>query len=143
MASEADWAEAHGRERVVRPLAAQKRVAYGGIVVAMAELGLSRLRVHQLVREYRAAPCAASLLPVKQGRKRGERRLPDEVERLIARGIEEHYLTREKPKVEALRRWLRHECRQAGIQPLSRAANHRTRNPRGTDRGDLNRPEPR
>ncbi|WP_334182239.1 Mu transposase C-terminal domain-containing protein [Novosphingobium sp.] len=121
-ASDADWEEARRREMVIRPLANCPRISAEVATEAMSKLGLQRSRFHELLQRYRAAPCAASLLPGKRGRTCGSRNLSADVEQLISRGIEEHYLTREKPSVQALRRWLDHECRKSGIRPPSTKA---------------------
>lgn len=72
---------------------------------AMDQLGLGHARFHRLLQLYRGSPVAASLLPRRRGRERGEQRLPPAAEQLIARGIAECYLTLEKPSGQALRRW--------------------------------------
>ena len=121
-ASDADWEEASRREMVIRPLAHCARISAEVATEAMSTLGLQRSRFYELLQLYRAAPCAASLLPGKRGRTCGTRNLSADVEQLISRGIEEHYLTREKPSVQSLRRWLDHECRKSGIRPPSTKA---------------------
>lgn len=88
----------------------------------MAKLDIGRSRFLELVKPYREAPSAASLLPGKRGREKGSYRLSEQAEQLISRGIEEFYLTREKPSVQALRRWLRQECRMAGLPTPSTKA---------------------
>jgi putative transposase len=121
-ASDADWAEAHRREKIIRPLAALTRVPGNVAAKAMEQLGLGRARFHKLLQLYRASPVAASLLPRPRGRERGEQRLSSATEQLIARGIEECYLTLEKPSVQALRRWLRHEGLKVGLKVPSTKA---------------------
>lgn len=122
MASDADWAEAHRREKIIRPLAGLSRVPGGVAADAMEQLGLGRARFHKLLQLYRASPVAASLLPRPRGRERGEQRLSSVAEQLIARGIAECYLTLEKPSVQALRRWLRYEGRKVGLRVPSTKA---------------------
>lgn len=121
-ASDADWAEAHRREKVLRPLAGCARIPSVVAAQAMAKLGVRRSRFLELVKRYRETPSAASLLPGRRGREKGNCRLSKQTEHLISRGIEEFYLTREKPSVQALRRWLRHECRVAGLPTPSTKA---------------------
>jgi len=121
-ACDADWAEAHRREKIIRPLAALARVPSNAAAEALDQLGLGRARFHELLQLYRASPVAASLLPRPRGRERGERRLSSAVEQLIARGIAECYLTLEKPSVQALRRWLRHEGQKIGLKVPSTKA---------------------
>lgn len=121
-ASDADWAEAHRREKIIRPLAALARVPGNAAAEALDHLGLGRARFHELLQLYRASPVAASLLPRPRGRERGEQRLSSAAEQLISRGIAECYLTLEKPSVQALRRWLRHEGQKIGLKVPSTKA---------------------
>ncbi len=121
-ASDADWAEAHRREKIIRPIAALARVPGGVAARAMEQLDLGRARFHKLLQLYRVSPVAASLLPRPRGREKGEQRLSSAAEQLIARGIAEYYLTLEKPSVQALRRWLRHEGRKVGLKVPSTKA---------------------
>lgn len=121
-ASDADWAEAHRREQVIRPLAHSVKVPQADVARGTAELGIGRSRFYDLLKLYRNAPCAASLLPGRRGREPGTRHLAAEAEQLISRGIEEFYLTREKPSIQAFRRWLRHEARKAGVATPSTKA---------------------
>ena len=67
-ASDADWAEAHRREKIIRPIAALARVPGGVAGRAMEQLDLGRARFHKLLQLYRASPVAASLLPRPRGR---------------------------------------------------------------------------
>ena len=121
-ASDADWAEAHRREKIIRPLASMTRVPGDVAAQAMVQLELGRARFHKLLQLYRASPAAASLLPRPRGREKGEQRLSAAAEHLIARGIAEFYLTLEKPSVQALRRWLRHEGTKIGVKVPSTKA---------------------
>ena len=121
-ASDADWAEAHRREKIIRPLALMTRVPGDVAAKAMVQLELGRARFHKLLQLYRASPAAASLLPRPRGREKGEQRLSAAAEHLIARGIAEFYLTLEKPSVQALRRWLRHEGTKIGVKVPSTKA---------------------
>lgn len=122
MASDADWAEAHRREKIIRPLTSLTRIPGDVAIDAMEQLGLGRARFHGLLQLYRASPIAAALLPRPRGREKGEQRLSAAVEQLIARGIAEYYLTLEKPSVQALRRWLRHEGMKIGVKVPSTKA---------------------
>ncbi|RZI60291.1 MAG: hypothetical protein EOP94_01730 [Zymomonas sp.] len=114
-ASDADWEEALRRELVIRPLASGTRINAAVATSAMTTLGIGRSRLFELIRDYRAAPRAATLLPAKRGRIKGERRLSGDREALIGRALAQCYLTAEKPSVADVRRWLRHECMKAGM----------------------------
>ena len=82
---------------------------------ATTVLGIGRSRLFELVRKYRVAPKAATLLPGRRGRIKGERRLPHDQEKLVVRALDECYLVAEKPSVADVRRWLRPECRKIGM----------------------------
>lgn len=81
-ASDADWAEAHRREKIIRPLASMTRVPGDVAAQAMVQLELGRARFHKLLQLYRASPAAASLLPRPRGREKGEQRLSAAAARL-------------------------------------------------------------
>ncbi|GAC1577616.1 MAG: hypothetical protein NVS3B5_09770 [Sphingomicrobium sp.] len=117
---DADWAEAHRREIVVRPLAAKPHVSANDIAIGIATLKIERTRLLQLIREYRADPQARTLLTRKPGRARGERRMDAPCEALVEHSIEHCYLTCEKPSVQAVLRHLAHECKRLGMAVPSR-----------------------
>lgn len=114
-ASDGDWEEAFHRELVIRPLASKTRIDTTVTVAAMATLGIGRSRLFELILDYRAVPQAATLLPAKRGRIKGERGLSNDRESLSGRALVECYLMAEKPSVADVRRWLLHECAKAEI----------------------------
>lgn len=51
-ASDANWAEAHRREKIIRPLAALTRIPGNAAAEALDKLGLGRARFHELLQLY-------------------------------------------------------------------------------------------
>lgn len=119
-APDAWWTRASEREPVVRRLTDLPCISEAEMLAAMAELGLSRSQVYLLVSRYRDRSVASSLLSRPPGPPKGQVRLPDNVERLISRVIDHMYLTRQKPKIAALWRAVKHECMREGLPPPSR-----------------------
>jgi putative transposase len=121
-ASDEEWREAERRERIIRPLAQRLRLTAGELADATRALGLKRTRIYDLVALYRERPLTSTLIPPKPGPQRGRRLLPTEVEAVIEKGIGEYYMTRQKPTVTGLWRYVKHECRAKGLTAPSAKA---------------------
>jgi putative transposase len=115
------WAEAVRRDARIRPLAAaaSSRIA---IKAAAMDLGLSTAHIYRLIRAFRAQPVTRSLVVTPPGPKRGSRRLPEAIERLIETAIDTVYKSRERPNLRKLQREIRTDCRTADLKPPSRKA---------------------
>jgi putative transposase len=77
------------------------------------ELGLSASMVYRLLARYRKNPAPSELLPRKEGRPSGVRRLDDNVENLIGELIVGYYLKRERLRIVDLYRQIALSCRVA------------------------------
>ena len=119
---EEQWAKAVRREEVVRSLANQPKSSRAIVSGAARDLGLSATQLYRLIRLYRAHPVTQSIVARKPGPARGTRRLPLEIEGIIARAIEATFLRRERPTLEKLCREVRTTCYQAGLKSPSRSA---------------------
>jgi len=119
---EEQWAEAVRREAVVRSLASQPNSSRAIVSGAARDLGLSTAQLYRLIRLYRANPVTQSIVAKKPGPARGTRRLPLEIEGIIAQAIEATFLRRERPTLEKLRREVRTTCHEAGLKSPSRNA---------------------
>src|SRR3984957_3356554 len=86
-ASEADWALAKRRERVLSKLAASKECSRAMIHKACVKLQLSRAMVFRLLARYREDRRLSALLLHPRGRKRGSGGLREEQEQIIAAQI--------------------------------------------------------
>ncbi|GAW37408.1 transposon Tn7 transposition protein TnsB [Roseovarius sp. A-2] len=113
---DAAWEQAVAREAVVRRLAEQPRIARAEFLKACRELGVKRSRLYQLIQAYKARPLTSSLLASGAGARAGGRRLPEEVEAVIAEAIEEFFKSPQKPSINALQKEVRRRCRQRGLR---------------------------
>lgn len=118
--STADWRIACSREPTIRALVEMPRITRIALCDAGAELGLSRSRLYELLARYREAPVTSSLLDQADGYPKGRRRLPPELEDVIAAEIERFYLTRPKPTLAQLVRSIKHACQGQGLHAPTR-----------------------
>ena len=110
------WERAVAREAVVRQLAERPRIARAEFLKACRELGVKRSRLYQLIQAYKARPLTSSLLASGAGARAGRRRLPEEVEVVIAEAIEEFFKSPQKPSINALQKEVRRRCRQLDLR---------------------------
>ena len=110
------WEQAVAREAVVRELAEQPRIASAEFLKACRELGVKRSRLYQLIQAYRTRPLTSSLLASGAGARAGGRRLPEEVESVIAGAIEDFFKSPQKPSINALQKEVRRRCRQRDLR---------------------------
>lgn len=118
-ASESDWEIASTREAILAPLLWKNESTESAVQRAASALKLSRAMVFRLLRRYRANPKTSTLLPVRRGRKEGCQLLDEKQEQLIAREIEDFYLTGERPSLAALHQRIALACRRAKVHPPS------------------------
>lgn len=117
--SDAEWTVAENRERVIRPLVSSLRVGTPAANDAAKQLSLSQSHIYELIARYRENPVASSLIPRKRGQKKGNQRLPNEVEVVIQSAIEDFFLTRQKPNLTNLRKYIRQKCVDKDLKPPS------------------------
>jgi putative transposase len=82
---------------------------------AMVALGLKRSGLYAVLARYRAKPVTRTLLLLTPGPARGVRLLAPEIEAVIEVAIRDYYMTRQKPTVAGLRRYIAHECEARGL----------------------------
>lgn len=118
-----DWQLAVQREATIRRLAELETIKKEDIKPAMAELGLGRSRIFELVASYRKNGGGTSAIANKKsGPKEGSSRLSKEVEDLIYESIDRFYATRQKPKVADLCLEIAADCHERGWKAPSRTA---------------------
>ncbi len=115
-ATEAEWAVARERERVIRALA-EGMANRAAVDEAMVTLDLSRSVVYELVRRYRRRPQTSSLLPLKSGRHTHAHFLGPDREELLAVTIRQFYLTPQRPPLAALFQEVRLRFAQHRLKP--------------------------
>lgn len=114
-ASDAQWAAAVARERVVRFLAVQSPIRRSDIDAAVEELHLSRAMLYRLLARYRRDPHTAALVVGSPGRKTGSQMFDQRIQIIVRDCIRSFYLTAEKPTVMALYRAVCHQCSISGL----------------------------
>jgi len=108
--SDAEWALAKRRARVLAELVSNKECSHAIINRACATLRVSRAMMFRLLARYREDQRTSALLPKTPGRKRGSSGLGKEREEIISAQIRKFYLTREKRPVAALHREIAADC---------------------------------
>jgi putative transposase len=108
------WEQAVAREAVLRPLALSGRPSPAEIAAACKKLGVRRARLYQLLKRYRVDRVASALLTRPSGRPPGSRRLPPEVETVIADTVVSLYATRQKASINAVWAEVKRLCRLQG-----------------------------
>ena len=88
-ASDANWAEAVRRERVLRPLLSVENLDGARVKIAAANLGVSAAHTYYLLRRFRQKPVTSTLLAVSRGPARGTRKLNAALEKHVETAIEE------------------------------------------------------
>lgn len=110
------WKEAVAREAVIRELASAAQPNRCDISRACRELGLRRTRLYELLKAYRERPVTSSLLNRTRGAPSGARKLPQDIEAVIAQALHELYATRQKPSINRLHQDVRRLCRVRGLK---------------------------
>ncbi len=118
-ATESEWQIAVTRETMLAPLLSKTGRTKDDIQRAAASLKLSRAMIFRLLHRYRRNPKTSTLLPVRRGRKEGCQLLDEKQEEIIAREIEEFYLTGERPSLAALHQKIAVACRHAKLDTPS------------------------
>lgn len=116
---DAIWEEAVAREAVIRRLISDGPLKRSDFHRACHELGVKRSRLYQMIAAYRARPVTSSLVARPRGIKQGSRRLPEEVEAVIAEALKEFYQTRQKPSVTSLHKEIQRLCRMRHLRAPS------------------------
>ena len=116
--SDRQWEEAKRREAVIRPLAERQTVPAAVAKEAAAKLNISERHIYTLVSRYRASNgLLTSLVKMSPSGGRSKSRLPQVVEDVIAKTIDEVYLTPQKHRAEDVIFEVRYRCSQAGYKP--------------------------
>jgi putative transposase len=117
------WQVAVRRAEVIGRLAAGDAVGHVAVDAAAAELGLSRRRVYELLRRWRAGSGLVSdLIPGRSSGGRGREQLAEPVEAVIREVMRTRYLTRQRRSMAAVHREVARTCRSRGLPVPSRGA---------------------
>jgi putative transposase len=117
------WQLAVRRAEVIGRLAASDAVGHAAVDAAAAELGISRRRVYELLRRWRAGSGLVSdLLPGKSSGGRGREQQPEPVEAVIREVLRTRYLTRQRWSMAAVHREVARTCLSRGLPVPSKGA---------------------
>jgi putative transposase len=116
------WNLAVKREAVLRNLLQKDAVTAEDVRAGCQTLGIKPALLYRLLARYKNDQRASALLPQKRGRRKGLSSLPDEVDRLIDRAIQSHYLSAQRPRISKLVQFIAAESHKAGLPRPSRTA---------------------
>jgi putative transposase len=112
------WDKAERRALMCRWISQQPHVT-AAIEAAAVELGTSTKTVRRALERHREDQRTSSLLARTAGRKKGTRLLKSDVEDIIDAGLNEFFLTRERPKLSLAIDAITIRCRSQGLTPPS------------------------
>lgn len=79
------------------------------------EQGVHYTTIYNWLREYRNSNSISALLPEKRGWKTKKSRLPKKVEEIIQKGIDDFYLTTQRPAISKVVEYILTQCHKAGL----------------------------
>ena len=116
--SDEDWQKAHKKYLVIKPLmgnAYDEYIGDRGYERRAEETEVSARTLKRWVKAYKSTNSVASLLDKKRGWKSGKGRIAKDLEKLIDNVINEHYLSKQRPTVEATIREVYKRCHRFSI----------------------------
>ena len=114
---DAAWTKALKRDAVIRPLLIGRRT-HERIEQATKEAGVSRVTIYRwLGRFLDSGERASSLIPQKPSGGRHKSRLPEKVEAILQKVLDDYFLTGQKMKIAPTIREVELRCKAAGIKP--------------------------
>lgn len=121
--SDEDWQKAQKKYLAIKPLMSKAYDEYRGergYQKRADEIDISARTLKRWVKAYQSTNSIGSLLDKKRGWKTGEGRIPNYLEVLIDDVINEHYLTIQRPSVEATIREIFKRCHKLGYDKPSK-----------------------
>lgn len=115
--SDEDWNEGQRRLAAIRPLLGNDWRSGADVQEAARQAGVNQATIYRWIERYETTGRASSLIPMRRGPKPGAVRVPDEVEEVIQATIEERYLSKQRPKVQAVCDEVVRRCKTAGLRP--------------------------
>ena len=121
--SDEDWQKAHQRYIAIKPLLGGAHEDYWGdrgFERRAGEVDVSSRTLKRWVKAYQSTNSIGSLIDKKRGWRKGEHRIPAHLEDLIDTVINEHYLSIQRPSVEATIREIVKRCHAINNTPPSK-----------------------
>lgn len=116
IAKDKEWDKAVERYELIRPLLSLANRETHDVQRVADEAGKSLTTVYRWLNRFEETGLVSSLLRTPRSDK-GEQRLDDEVEQIIALQIQNYYLKQERPSVLKLYRRIKHECQEVDLMP--------------------------
>lgn len=112
------WPWAVNTFNVLRPLIGKRRIASDVRRFYCTELEIGKTALYGYLNTLRDSPFPSALLPKPKGPKKGSSRTLVSKEKIMAKVIEEQFLTRQKKSVAACYRIVIAKCHEAGIEDV-------------------------
>jgi putative transposase len=113
---DAQWQEAQKRFSIIQPLL-KENVGRKKIEAVAAENDLFFSTLYRWINKYKSTGSITSLIPEKPGTKTGHLLIPDAVESIVERAINDVYLTVHRPSIKHTIDEVMIRCRKAGLIP--------------------------
>lgn len=114
---EEDWRVAQTRFSAIRALLDDPFRTRVAAEAAADAAGVSVATLYNWFRLYQASGRLSALMPLKRGRRAGEKKLDASVEAILTATIEDTYLTRQKQRPQMVVENVAARCRAAGVAP--------------------------
>lgn len=111
--TEQEWKVAKHRYDVILPIISNKR----GITIQKVSIqtGVPVRTINRWLQKYRLSPVLSSLVKNENCRNDGKIKLPDEVEEIIRKAINQKYLTKQKVSTQKIKLEVAMECHRNGL----------------------------
>jgi putative transposase len=110
-----DWEEARRRYALIEPILGNTRTPRAVLQERANKAGVNVTALYRLAQTFRASGLLSSLLPFKPSGGRGKSRLRPDVEKLLKKTIEEHFLTKQQRSICSTATEIRRRCLQAKL----------------------------
>ncbi|WP_052719957.1 Mu transposase C-terminal domain-containing protein [Pseudomonas ogarae] len=110
-----EWAIAQKRYAVIAPLLGIEGQSRSVVEERAKEAAVDAVTVYRWLRRYKEHGEVTALIPLKRGWGKGRPRISEGVEGVIAKTIEEYYLTEQRPDVTSTVYEVRKRCKAQGL----------------------------
>ncbi len=115
--SDAEFTLARERFSIIEPLLASGFPGRRGVDAVAMRIGKDFSTIYRWLRLYRSTGRVTSLIPNRRGPRIGSRRLSEEQEKILAKAIDEFYLTKQRLCLSRIVDEVIRNCRLAQIEP--------------------------
>jgi len=112
-----EWAIAQKRYSVIAPLLSIEGQSRSVVEQRAKDAGVDAVTVYRWLRRFKEQGEVTALIPHKRGWGKGRPRISEGVEEVIAKTIEEYYLTEQRPDVASTVYEVRRRCKALKLSP--------------------------